>query len=112
MTELDEWLRQMEKRMDKFEVTNGKLERFEAEVRAQFKSVELNIQDIKTRMDSHFRALNGTVSTLQEAEIRRDEREKSEKQMLAQVQTGQRWWTVTAIGVVAIVVSVLDRVIT
>ena len=108
MTELDEWLRRMEQRMDKFEVTNGRLERFEAEVRAQFKSVELNIQDMKTRMDSHFRSLNGTVSTLQEAEIRRDEREKS----MAQIQTGQRWWTVTAIAVVAIVVSVLDRVIT
>ena len=112
MTELDEWLRQMEKRMDKFEVTNGKLERFEAEVRAQFKSVELSIHSLRTEQDGHFGRLNGTVGRLQEAEIRRDEREKSEKQMMAQLQAGQRWWTVTAIAVVAIVVSVLDRIIT
>ena len=111
MTELDEWLRRMEKRMDRLEVTNSKLERLEDSVRTQFKSVELNIQDMKTRMDSHFLSINGTVAALKESEIRRDEREKVTIEMVSKVQVGQRWWTVTAIGAAAVVVALLDRLI-
>ena len=109
MTELDERLRRMEKQMDRLEVTNGKLERLEDSVRTQFKSVELNIQDMKTRMDSHFLSINGTVAALKESEIRRDEREKVTIEMVAKVQVGQRWWTVTAIGAAAALVTILDK---
>ena len=111
MTELDEWLRRTEKRLDKMELSNGKLERFEDAVQAQFKSVELNIQDMKTRMDTHFTNLNGTVAKLQEAEIRRDERERVTSNMMTKIQMGQRWWTVTAIGAAAALVTILDRVV-
>ena len=112
VTELDERLRRMEKQMDRLEVTNGKIERLEDSVRTQFKSVELNIQDMKTRMDAHFLSINGTVAALKESEIRRDEREKVTIEMVAKVQVGQRWWTVTAIGAAAALVTVLDRVLT
>jgi len=111
MTELDEWLRRMEKRMEKVEVSNGKLERLEEMVQSQFKSVELNINSMAARMDTHFMSLNGTVGRLREAEIRRDEREKNQKEMMAQVQTNMRWYALAAIALTGVLSSVLTKVI-
>jgi len=111
MTELDEWLRRMEKRIEKVELTNGRLERFEDAVKTQFKSVEVNIATLKGSMDTHFGQLNGTVTRLREAEIRRDEREKNHKEMLAQIQTNTRWYMLAAIALTGLVATILPKVI-
>ena len=83
-----------------------KLEALEQRLEVRLKSVEVNMaagfSAITTRQDLS----DGVVAALKEAEIRRDEREKTQGAMLSQVQTSQRWWTITAMGVIVLVVNV------
>jgi len=111
VTEINEWLRQTERRMDKIEYGGDKLQSLEHVVETRFKSVELNIASLKTTMDTHFGILNGTVSRLREAEIRRDERERIQAEMLTQIQTNTRWYVVFAVMVTGLIVGVAQRVI-
>ena len=78
---------------------------------ARFRSVEINLASMSSRMETHFAEINGTVGSLREKEIRRDEREKTQMQMLDRLQSSTRWYLVFAVAATGVLVSALDKVL-
>jgi len=119
VTELDEWLRRMEQRVDTMEVTNDKLGELRDEMNRRFKGLEINMTAGFSKVTARQDIANDATAKLKEAEIRRDEREKVVAATLAATSAKQsqglasvRWAIGAGIAGAGVVSGIVAEIVT
>jgi len=84
-----------------------KLEAIEAKMETRFRSIEVNMIAGFTQVTVRQDKANGAVDRLKESDIRRDEREKMQEKVIANM----RWYVLAGIAGAGVVAGLVQRLL-
>ena len=88
-----------------------KLEALEAKIETRLKSVEVNMLAGFAQITARQDVSNAAVAKLKESDIRRDERDKTLKEVAGQIQTNTRWYVLAGVAIAGPTAVILERLL-